>query len=198
MRLPTVPRQYFDNHDELVLAGFTQLCNLFSVLDDKFVEVWYQDDSESTPFQNIAAIQHELNQLDFMKTKMTDVQKADVLITHQWLRLIFWQASMRQGLINSSSIDEVFFYNYPIVIAKDLCRVMRGLQYDAIQVHGLGIFEKVFEVAYTLLDALTIAKLDWSMSDELSPNSHNTYVKVLENKINLENNGAASPLSQIG
>lgn len=152
MRLPFIPGEFFDNHDELVLAGFVQLCNLFSTLDEKFVQLWYandpEDDPEVTPFENVAAIQHELNKLDFTNTKMTEIQKADVLITHQWLRLIFWQASMRQGLINSSSTDEIFFYNYPILIARDLCQVMRGMEVDAIRVHGLGIFEKVFEVRF--------------------------------------------------
>lgn len=151
MRLPNIPKDYFDELDELVLAGFTSLCNLFSILDEKFVQLWYANDPEeeleASPMEKVAAIQHELNRLSFTNTKMTDIQKADVLITHQWLKLIFWQASMRQGLISSTSTDEVFLYNYPIVIARDLCQVMRGMEYDAIKVHGLGIFEKVFEVS---------------------------------------------------
>jgi hypothetical protein len=59
----------------------------------------------------------------------------------------------------------------------------------------LGQFEKVFEVAYTLMDALKIAKVPWSESEELrylfsclsaSPDSHNTYVRMLETKMNGE------------
>lgn len=208
--LPSVPREYFDAQDEIVLAGFTSLCNLFSILDEKFVQLWNandMDDDPASPFENIAGIQHELNEISFEKTKMTSIQKADILITHQWLRLIFWQASMRQGLISSTSTDEVFSYNYPIVIARDLCQLMRGLEYNALLVHGLGIFEKVFEVAYTLMDALTLAKIDWATSDDLrylfgslsaSPNSHSTYVKVLENKINFEKSITQSPTSQVG
>lgn len=206
-RLPHIPKDYFDEHDELVLAGFTSLCNLFSILDEKFVHLWYANDPEeeleTSKFENVAAIQHQLNNLSFHNAKMTDIQKADVLITHQWLRLIFWQASMRQGLISSTSTNHVFFYDYPILIARDLCQVMRGMDYDAILVHGLGIFEKVFEVSYTLMDALTLAKVDWATSDELrylfgclsaSPNSHSTYVKVLENKINFEKSAAQNPM----
>lgn len=77
------------------------------------------------------------------------------------------------------------------------------MDYDAILVHGLGIFEKVFEVSYTLMDALTLAKVDWATSDDLrylfgclsaSPNSHSTYVKVLENKINFEKSAAQSSM----
>ena len=71
---------------------------------------------------------------------------------------------------------------------------MNQLTPEAIMVHGLGIFEKVFEITYTLMDALTISKLNWSDSPELrrlfevlaaSPNSQNTYVKMLETKFDI-------------
>lgn len=76
-------------------------------------------------------------------------------------------------------------------------------------------FEKIFEVAYTLMDALTIAKVEWSSSEELrylfaclsaSSNSHSTYVKFLEHKMDNQSNtaspypgtGPASPFSSVG
>jgi len=206
-RLPSIPTDFFDDHDEIVLAGFTSLCNLFGVLDDKFVELWYatapEDEPLSRPLDNVAAIQHDLNNLSFGSSKMTEIQKADVLVTHQWLRLVFWQASMRHGLITSTSTDEAFLYNYPILIARDLCQILRPMEYNSILVHGLGIFEKLFEVAFSLMDSLTLAKIEWSTSDDLrylfgclsaNPNSHSAYVKVLENKINLARNTTQSPI----
>lgn len=194
IRLNSVPTDYFDEQDQVVLAGFTSLCSLFSLLDDDFVEVWHASEDEllTVPLSNVAQLQHNLNDMTFDESKMTEIQKSDVLITHQWLRLIFWQASMRNGLITSTTNDPVFWYNYPIKIAQDLAEAMRTMDYESILVHGLGIFEKIFEVAYTLMDALTIAKVDWSTSEDLrylfaclsaSPNSHSTYVKVLENKM---------------
>ena len=50
-------------------------------------------------------------------------------------------------------------------------------------------------MSYTLMDALTIAKIPWTDSEELrylfsclsaSPISHNTYVRMLETKLNGE------------
>ena len=133
---------------------------------------------------------------------MTDIQKADVLVTHQWLRLIFWQASMRQGLISFNASDPIFSSGYPVAIAKDLCNAIADISHDAILVHGLGIFEKLFEVAYTLMDALTIANMNWSESQELrylfdvlnaSTNSQGIYVKMLRTKIETERSPATSP-----
>ncbi|KIX05867.1 uncharacterized protein Z518_03840 [Rhinocladiella mackenziei CBS 650.93] len=206
-RLPRLSTEYFDEQDGIILAGFSALVNLFSILDEKFVRLW----SATSPCEvsqiyetidNVIAIQHSLNEMSFDRSAMTDIQKADVLITHQWLRLIFWQASMRQGLVSYSSSDPIFSSWYPIDIAKNLCTAMTEISYDAILVHGLGIFEKLFEVAYTLMDALTIANLNWSDSRELrylfdvlsaSPNSQNTYVRMLQTKIESERSPATSP-----
>jgi hypothetical protein len=215
-RLQYLPTEHFDDEDPAILAGFQSICQLFSLLDEKFVELWRQVAPEiedpSNTVHNIAAIQHDLNAISFETAGLSDIQKADVLITQQWLRLIFWQASMRQGLVSSASRDPVFFYDYPISIAKTLCEMMSKLPINAVIVHGSGIvcwvsqlhqfillilwqFEKVFEVAYTLMDALTITKVPWSESEELhylfsclsaSPDSHNTYVRMLETKMNGE------------
>ncbi|RMZ82088.1 hypothetical protein DV737_g2195, partial [Chaetothyriales sp. CBS 132003] len=203
-KLPVVPAEYFDEQDRVVLAGFTAIVNLFSVLDESFVDLWRSepgDDMSTTPLDNIAALQHSLNEIEFDAYSLTPVQKADVYITHQWLRLIFWQASMRQGLVSSDATDPIFYYNYPIIVARDTCIVMNQLTPEAIMVHGLGIFEKIFEITYTLMDALTIAKVSWSHSQELrklfevlaaSPNSQNTYVKMLQTKFDIKS-PAATP-----
>lgn len=210
-RLPSLPNEYFDETDAVVLAGFSALVNLFSILDEKFVRLWSgggDTDTETEPLDNIAGLQHALNEMSFGSFAMTDVQKADVLITHQWLRLIFWQASMRQGLISYTSPDPIFSSRYPITIAQDLCACL-GLDeadtdgaYDAILVHGMGIFEKLFEVTYTLMDMLTLANCQWNESRELrclfnvlsaSSNSQSTYVKMLRTKIETERSPAQSP-----
>lgn len=205
--LPHLSTDYFDDQDGIILAGFSALVNLFSILDEKFLRLWDatsldSDSSGYEPYENVAAIQHSLNDMSFENFPMTDIQRADVLITHQWLRLIFWQASMRQGLISYSASDPIFSSAYPITIAKNLCVAIKDISHDAILVHGLGIFEKLFEVAYTLMDALTIANTNWSESQELrylfdvlnaSSNSQGIYVKMLRTKIETERSPATSP-----
>lgn len=193
-KLPALPVDFFDDEDPSILTGFQCLCELFALLDEKFIEVWRSSESHTIrpSVEHIAAIQDNLSNLSFDPTDLPEIQRADVQITQQWLRLIFWQASMRQGIISSHSSNPAFTYSYPIHIAKSLCEQMSNMSINAVAVHGLGIFEKVFEVAYTLMDALTIAKTPWSESEELrylfsclsaSPNSHSTYVRMLETKL---------------
>lgn len=193
-KLAMLPMDFFDDEDPGILTGFQCLCQLFALLDEKFIEVWRSSESQTTrpSIENIAAIQDSLSNMSFDSRNLPDIQRADVQITQQWLRLIFWQASMRQGIISSKSSIPAFTYSHPIHIAKSLCEQMSNMTINAVAVHGLGIFEKVFEVAYTLMDALTISKIPWSESEELrylfsclsaSPNSHNTYVRMLETKL---------------
>jgi Fungal specific transcription factor domain len=197
LKLPSLPMDFFDDEDPGILTGFQCLCQLFALLDEKFIEVWRSSESQTArpSIESIAAIQQNLSSMSFDSANLPDVQRADVQITQQWLRLIFWQASMRQGIISSNSENPAFTYSYPILIAKSLCEQMTNMPVNAVAVHGLGIFEKVFEVAYTLMDALTIAKTPWSLSEELrylfsclsaSPNSHSTYVRMLETKLDGE------------
>jgi hypothetical protein len=152
-RLQYLPTEHFDDEDPTILAGFQCICQLFSLLDEKFVELWRQvapevEGSLST-VQNIAAIQHDLNAISFETSGLSDIQKADVLITQQWLRLIFWQASMRQGLVSSTSQDPVFYYDYPISIAKSLCEMMSKLPINAVIVHGSGIVSMLARLAHS-------------------------------------------------
>jgi Fungal specific transcription factor domain len=193
-KLSSLPVDFFDDEDPGILTGFQCLCQLFALLDEKFIEVWRSSESQTArpSVESIAAIQRNLSSISFESTSLPEIQRADVQITQQWLRLIFWQASMRQGIISSESANPAFTYTYPILIAKALCEQMSSMSVNAVAVHGLGIFEKVFEVAYTLMDALTISKIPWSDSEELrylfsclsaSPNSHSTYVRMLETKL---------------
>jgi Fungal Zn(2)-Cys(6) binuclear cluster domain/Fungal specific transcription factor domain len=151
--LQYLPIEHFDDEDPSILAGFQCICQLFSLLDEKFVELWRQVAPEvegaSSTVQNIAAIQHDLNAISFETSELSDIQKADVLITQQWLRLIFWQASMRQGLVSSASQDPVFYYDYPISIAKTLCEMMNKLPINAVIVHGSGIVSIVVYPAHS-------------------------------------------------
>ena len=146
-RPPALPEEQFDEEDPSILAGFICLCRLFALLDEKFVELWRlsvpEDNDTMIQFENIAVLQHDLNLTSFEDVALTEIQRADVLITQQWLRLIFWQASMRQGLISVGAKDAIFTYQYPIKIAMDLCKVMQSLSLESILVHGLGIVSSI-------------------------------------------------------
>jgi len=89
----------------------------------------------------------------------TAIQKADLLITQQWLRLIVWQSSFRQGLLSwSAGADRAALnFAFPLAVAARTAAVLRGLPAAAVEVHGMGIFEKIFEIGSWCLNVLDAA-----------------------------------------
>jgi hypothetical protein len=138
---PSLPCDIFLDEDPSVSRGLSSLHSLFSLLDFDFVQLWNELASLTggeRGFPELSRLQAHLRQ-DLGIQGLSDIQRADVLITQQWLRLVFWQAALRLGLISSSAADSAFTYRYPVEIASSLCEIVKSLPPVAIQVHGLGI-----------------------------------------------------------
>lgn len=193
---PPLPNTILPNEDPTIIAGLVALHSLFCLLDIKFVRLW--NNQTQAPFgesgySDLLLLQNHLRELQIDRTVLTDIQRADVLITQQWLRLIFWQAALRLGYISTAADDRSFTYDYPVDIALAMCEVVKSLPPVAIQVHGLGIFEKQFDVAYSLMDALALSGTTQPehheclryllLSLSASPNSRQIYVRTLEKKM---------------
>ena len=123
-----------------LLAGLMALYGLFSLLDFKFVKLWNEPSYTafgSSSYNDLSMLQSHLRDLQIVQPGLSEVQRADVLITQQWLRLTFWQAALRLGFISTAAEDSAFTYNYPIDIAMALCQVVKSLPPVAIQVRTL-------------------------------------------------------------
>lgn len=192
---PSLPTNALPSEDPSVIGGLLSLHGLFSLLDFKFVKLW-NDAAHAVGddiFLDLSALQHRLSTLSIDTTGLNDIQKADILITQQWLRLIFWQTALRLGYISTAAADPAFTYNYPVEIAMALCNVVKSIPPIAIQVHGLGIFEKQFEIAYSLMDTLALSGPTQAehheclryllLSLSASPSSRQIYVRTLEKKM---------------
>lgn len=144
LNIPDLPHASCADEDPLIASGLQSLYNLFSTLDYNFVKLWNDPArfvSTDQGYPELAALQDHLRQpMDLQG--VSEIQRADVLITQQWLRLVFWQAALKKGLISTSTTHPAFSYNYPLTIASTLCDIVKGLPPIAIQVHGLGIVSR--------------------------------------------------------
>jgi hypothetical protein len=172
---------------------YQSTCILISGL---YVRVWNGatlSSSTEEKFSELATLQRELRQ-PVQMDGVSETQRADVLVTQQWLRLTIWQAALRLGLISSSAVEPEFGYTYPLELAYALREVLRTLSPAAIQAHGLGIFEKQFEIVYSLLDVLALpgssqttdhheVLLSLLLSLSASPKSRDIYVRILQKRM---------------
>ncbi|KAK7733315.1 hypothetical protein SLS53_008212 [Cytospora paraplurivora] len=91
---------------------------------------------------------------EIVQSEPTAIQKADLLVTQQWLRLIVWQASFRQSLLSWTAPHEGMHFAFPLAIARSTARVLQSLPSSAVEVHGMGIFEKIFEIGTWCMNVL--------------------------------------------
>ncbi|CAD0096697.1 unnamed protein product [Aureobasidium vineae] len=197
---PMLPCERLPEEEPSVSIGLSMLFHLFSLLDSNFFRA--RNDLTSVQgtgkeYIELATLQEQLHQvLDL--TNVSETQQADILVTQQWLRLMVWQTALRLGLISSAAMNPSYTYAYPIQIASSLCKTLKTLSSAAIEVHGLGIFEKQFEIAYSLLDALTLSDGTQSQNHHetlrsllqslsASPKSRDVYVRILQKKMGQDN-----------
>ncbi len=208
----TPPNERFVDEDPRILVGLRSLSKLFNLLDKRFLDAWMSGSAETATSETRAQIisaQQTLADLRFDLDNLTDIQKADILIAQQWLRLVFWQLSMRQGLLSSTSTNPFLSYQFPCVIARGLCIALGKISMAAVHIHGMAIvrlapcqlmicpdslkkFERAFEITFSFIDSLCLARsLDSGLGDlrilfgvlRESPNSPKTYIKILETKL---------------
>ncbi|KAL2070132.1 hypothetical protein VTL71DRAFT_14812 [Oculimacula yallundae] len=154
-KTPSFPTTLHSYEAPEIHSGFTHLVNSYHLLDSSFVDSWNESASLPTATATYTSLQNQLSRPHpTSNLSLTSIQKADILVTQQWLRLIVWQSSMRQGLLSSTAEDESMTFRYPLKIAHSLLDVISSLPTSSIEVHGMGIFEKIFEIGNTMLDVM--------------------------------------------
>lgn len=129
------------DEDPSISSGLDMLFRLFSLLTYDFVRARSRLSSAGSiddDYDVFADLQEKLRQ-DVDVTAVSGIQRADILITQQWLRLMVWQTALKLGMISSTATNPSYSYSYPVQIALALCEVLKILPSTTIEVHGLGI-----------------------------------------------------------
>ncbi|KAI4864734.1 hypothetical protein F4820DRAFT_327602 [Hypoxylon rubiginosum] len=151
------------------LAGFKCLAALFRSLDTTFVALLNQESvSRTLPLDSLDGVEVAINTaLNYScPDDLLPTQKANLRVTQLWLRIILWQLRLRLGHLSSSGQGQgqgqrgagakpsSRTYHYPLEVAKDLTLSTRDLPVHSIQVHGVGISEKLFDIACAVVNVL--------------------------------------------
>ena len=109
-------------------------------MNASFVNIWNQSDydiSNADLTVNWSDQALSIMQADF--NVFADSQKADILVTQQWIRLIVWQSALRRGLLSSTSRNSCMTFQYPLEIASFVLNITSTIPTSSIMVHGRGI-----------------------------------------------------------
>ncbi|TVY71291.1 putative sucrose utilization protein SUC1 [Lachnellula suecica] len=153
----TLPTQNDDPSDTQAqhLHGFVHLVNLFRPFDDNFVALWNKTRTDCSPAY-LGALQKQLNDALPVYLNSTENQTADLRTSQQWLRNMVWQLSMQNGYLSSGCDDPSMTFQYPVEIARDLVSMTSQFSQQSMEVHGIGLIEKLFDVACSLTDVLSL------------------------------------------
>ncbi|KAL8717523.1 MAG: hypothetical protein Q9225_005241 [Loekoesia sp. 1 TL-2023] len=141
------------------ITGFLYLVNLYRPFDDTFIGLWNKSRTDCSTLW-LAHLQRQLTQALPAVLDCAETQAADLRTSQHWLRTIVWQLSITNGFLSSTSPDSSMTFTYPIEIAKDLVAVTSQFSQRSMEVHGVGLIEKLFDVACTLIDVMSCVPLE--------------------------------------
>ncbi|KAH9826854.1 putative sucrose utilization protein SUC1 [Teratosphaeria destructans] len=149
--LPTLDE---DPAETVELNGFLHLVNLFRPFDDTFVGLWNKAKTGCST-QWLAQLQQQLTDALPAYLQSTEVQAVDLRTSQQWLRTMVWQLSISYGYLSSAANENAMSFKFPIEISRDLVASTSQFSQQAMEVHGIGLIEKLFDVACTLTDVMS-------------------------------------------
>ncbi|KAK9234465.1 hypothetical protein V1525DRAFT_350177 [Lipomyces kononenkoae] len=158
-------------------TGLKYLAELFRPFDDTFMALWNKADALCLPPSLVGLEQKVLAAIPESAIDLSDDQIANLRVSQQWLRTMVWRLATSLGFLSSSSVNECMTFRYPLQIAKDLTVSTFKIPQQSMEVHGIGLTEKVYDVACTLTDVLScIPSIELrSSSFELGPEDYLNY-----------------------
>ncbi|KZN86516.1 putative sucrose utilization protein [Penicillium chrysogenum] len=149
-----LPTQLED--DPLVNAsavGFRCLVNLYRPFDEGFLDQWNGTNATCT-VESLVRLEELIQSAVPADLDLPDILMADLRVSQQWLRIMIWQLSTTAGFLSTNPTHECMDFRYPLLIAQDLCFATWKLSRQSMETHGIGLIEKIFEVACTLIDVM--------------------------------------------
>lgn len=158
--LPNLPAPTAGIPDD-INAWFEQIVLLFKIVDNDFLRFYANKDSPYLTLEWIEEKQSQLGDDKYMwiehSQHFTDMQHVDLVITRCWLRTLVWQIALHKFALTSDpqSQDRNFMsLDYPIRLSHQLRHLLTTKSREAVEVHGTGLLQKIFEIACTVADLL--------------------------------------------
>jgi hypothetical protein len=96
-------------------------------------------------------------------SSLSDFQKADLIVTRQWLRTVIWEIAIKNLKLPSSSLldpkpsdSNILSLAFPLRLSSDLRQFLQAMQdsVERIGVHGSGILHKLFEITFSISNVI--------------------------------------------
>ncbi|KAL5345324.1 hypothetical protein ACLOAV_009695 [Pseudogymnoascus australis] len=135
--------------------GWRLLIQTFSLVDREFVDLWLGDRSQVTS-EFIERKHHQLDEWrwDIEVPTLSPMQKADLIITRQWLRTVTWQMAISNIQLPAENQSESLSLSLPLRLSSELRQFLTHMSHEAVGIHGSSILNKLFEITNTIADVV--------------------------------------------
>ncbi|KAI9711179.1 MAG: hypothetical protein M1820_002166 [Bogoriella megaspora] len=145
-----------------LVSGFVSLVTLFSTVTDDFLNVWLGARRVSICSSDwLTETQRTIDAtaLAAAQGNISETQQIDINISRQWLHVLAWQMGVSNGLVWRPQDPELSL-EYPVNLAKDVVSIIRSARRDAVDSHGIGMEQKLTDIAGCLTDVLKCTAVD--------------------------------------
>ncbi|KAF1991833.1 hypothetical protein K402DRAFT_70860 [Aulographum hederae CBS 113979] len=167
INMPTIDE---DPTDTVPLQGFIHLINLYRPFDETFFGLWNRTRDGAVPSW-LVQLQKTLSNALPTYLESMEVQAVDIRMSQLWLKTMVWQLAISHGFISSVATDNTLSFRYPIDISRELVDLSNEFSQHAMEVHGIGLIEKLFDVACTLADVMACVPIEQA-AFELGPRDY--------------------------
>lgn len=120
--------------------GLRRLTRVYSQLGIEFIDNWCQIGSGSSHFSKLCPnFKFHLNTVSEDCSFASDIQKANIMVTEHWLKLVFWKSALQNGALLWDAKMRSMTSSYPEDIALSLLQTLSSLPSESVKIHGLGI-----------------------------------------------------------
>jgi hypothetical protein len=128
-----------DMHDGSVTPAFVQLCRLFHILDATITS------DPTTARHALALAQQQLSSDEDPRSLENELQRADITMTQQWIRIFLWQHALNvTNLSSRASQNEEFSFRFPAKVAQNVLSNLSSLSRQSVEAHGPGMVRYSF------------------------------------------------------
>ncbi|RSH83762.1 hypothetical protein EHS25_005377 [Saitozyma podzolica] len=180
-----------DPSHKRAVFGLSALMRLFCFIDETVIGCWsdtnHQPEDCGLTRDKVINLQRELDRaLDTSQTALSkssmatgdvsEIRKADLLVTQQWLKNRVWKLSLSHNFVEVGSRVAELSAVYPVAIGNATLSSCLALSMRSAEANGLAWVEKLYDIAQTIvsLHALDSALLDQPVapSTESSGKAH--------------------------
>uniref|UniRef100_A0A0D2YFI6 Zn(2)-C6 fungal-type domain-containing protein n=1 Tax=Fusarium oxysporum (strain Fo5176) TaxID=660025 RepID=A0A0D2YFI6_FUSOF len=156
-----------DNIEEQVATdGIRQMIDQTDFVDDTIIRCWKNKCQMNTGEEHIALESVVLLLTRYRNLPIPnpdvgrDTQQADILITRHWICSMLWSLASRHGYTSAYASSMELQPAYAIDMAEETIRTCARYPINVLETHGIGLAEKLYEIAVNLTQVAQACILD--------------------------------------